>query len=498
MGTESIQESYLATPTTAGGTASSGAGLLGLQAGSERSKRRYFVLLGCMIVAGGNFGWPMAYGAFQEYYEREEYPNEEPSVITLVNGMCCLIACLGSFVGGIVGDKIGQKMTLGLGLLLCFIGTLSAAFAQVFWQTFLARGILFGIGQAFVIPIVFTYPSQYFPRSSGAANGFVGGSAGIGGGALALLTRHMLDTTTYKRTMLYCSAIQGVSWILGWRLVKDFYTSQEIRDASERVPPGQADDSLDDQGDNRVEEAHDLHPVRTRLSAVTATIPPERWHYSIVPRFRHLSDRITFWSLFLAVLIGTLGFLTPYTYITSYTRQFAVKGNDDFKDGIPLVSMLFAMGIGRILLGLTCDLYGPSETFAIGMMGAGLIQMVAWHYSTSFAGIVCFAVAYGLLSGTNLTLPPVIAARCFGSSHPRLGSIVGVVTMPTGFGEAFGPALAGSSRAIRSVSQGWLYLQTISGAFQIVGALWMVVVLRGRIFRAIRRILHGRRKEETA
>lgn len=191
-----------------------------------------------------------------------------------------------------------------------------------------AQGILFGIGQAFVIPIVFTYPSvsppvlmpvvflvftdlarrpqQYFPRSSGAANGFVGGSAGIGGGALALLTRHMLDTTTYKRTMLYCSAIQGVSWILGWGLVKDFYTSQEIRDASERVPPGQADDSLDDQGDNRVEEAHDLHPVRTRLSAVTATIPPERWHYSIVPRFRHLSDRITFWSLFLAVLIGTL------------------------------------------------------------------------------------------------------------------------------------------------------------------------------------------------
>jgi hypothetical protein len=34
----------------------------------------------------------MAYGAFQEYYEREEYPNEEPSVITLVNGMCCLVS----------------------------------------------------------------------------------------------------------------------------------------------------------------------------------------------------------------------------------------------------------------------------------------------------------------------------------------------------------------------------------------------------------------------
>lgn len=32
------------------------------------------------------------------------------------------------------------------------------------------------------------------------------------------------------------------------------------------------------------------------------------------------------------------------------------------------------------------------------MLGAGLIQMVAWHYSTSFAGIVCFAVAYGLVS----------------------------------------------------------------------------------------------------
>jgi predicted MFS family arabinose efflux permease len=31
------------------------------------------------------------------------------------------------------------QMTLGFGLLLCFIGTLSAAFAREFWQTFLAR-----------------------------------------------------------------------------------------------------------------------------------------------------------------------------------------------------------------------------------------------------------------------------------------------------------------------------------------------------------------------
>ena len=38
--------------------------------------------------------WPMSYGAFQEYYEREEYPNEEPSVISLVNGMCCLVSAI--------------------------------------------------------------------------------------------------------------------------------------------------------------------------------------------------------------------------------------------------------------------------------------------------------------------------------------------------------------------------------------------------------------------
>lgn len=39
----------------------------------------------------------MAYGAFQEYYEREEYPNEEPSVISLVNGMCCLVSASSRF-----------------------------------------------------------------------------------------------------------------------------------------------------------------------------------------------------------------------------------------------------------------------------------------------------------------------------------------------------------------------------------------------------------------
>jgi hypothetical protein len=150
------------------------------------------------------------------------------------------------------------------------------------------------------------HSKQYFPRASGAANGFVGGSAGIGGGGLALLTRHMLATTTYKRTMLYCAAIQGVSWTLAWLCLKDFYTPQEIRDASDRVAPGHRDDSLEDRADPATEETTDLNLVNTRLSAVTATIAAERWHYSLVPRFRHLSDRITFWSLFLAVLVGTL------------------------------------------------------------------------------------------------------------------------------------------------------------------------------------------------
>lgn len=79
--------------------------------------------------------------------------------------------------------------------------------------------------------------------------------------------------------------------------------------------------------------------------------------------------------------------------------------------------MLFTMGLGRvslrgksdrqslalistsqILLGLTCDFYGSAEVFAAGMLAAGLIQIIGWHYSTSYAGIVCFATAYGLVS----------------------------------------------------------------------------------------------------
>ena len=108
--------------------------------------------------------------------------------------------------------------------------------------------------------------------------------------------------------MLYCAAIQGASWFLGWLCLKDFYTPQEIRVVSEQLGPEIVQNSLDDQGSARLanQEINDLGTVKTRMSEVTVTIAPERWHYSVIPRFRHFSDKLTFWSLVMAVVIGTL------------------------------------------------------------------------------------------------------------------------------------------------------------------------------------------------
>lgn len=108
--------------------------------------------------------------------------------------------------------------------------------------------------------------------------------------------------------MLYCAAIQGVSWFLGWLCLKDYYSPQDIRESSDRPGPEMVERGHEPQGVMSVadQEIVGLSVIKTRLSEVTITITPERWHYSIVPRFSHFSDKVTFWSLVMAVLVGTL------------------------------------------------------------------------------------------------------------------------------------------------------------------------------------------------
>lgn len=70
----------------------------------------------------------------------------------------------------------------------------------------------------------------------------------------------------------------------------------------------------------------------------------------------------------------------------------------------PLFACNLGMFLGRTVVGILADKIGAVQMLVMALEVAGVLQIVAWHYATSFGGVMAFAVTYGLLGGSALSL----------------------------------------------------------------------------------------------
>ncbi len=184
---------------------------------------------------------------------------------------------------------------------------------------------------------------------------------------------------------------------------------------------------------------------------------------------------------------------------------------------MPLVSMAWGLGLGRVSNvnlvaqpdcgadrialnqiggGQFADRIGAIQTLVIAFFMAGILQLVAWHFATTFAGIIAFSICYGLFGGAALSLIPVVVKQLFPDAKDRFASVVGLVMMSTAPGQLAGASAAG---AILNAAGGkWIAFQVFSGFLQIVGglaAMWAWYRGIGLRFGNVRRILPEKQLE---
>lgn len=68
----------------------------------------------------------------------------------------------------------------------------------------------------------------------------------------------------------------------------------------------------------------------------------------------------------------------------------------------PLVGCNLGMFVGRVLAGLASDRIGACQTLSFCLMTAGLLQVVAWHFATTFPGVMAFSVTFGMFGGAAM------------------------------------------------------------------------------------------------
>ncbi|PBK63944.1 MFS general substrate transporter [Armillaria solidipes] len=379
--------------------------------------RAWLVVLGCFMFAATCMAYGLVWGVLQDYYHTYMFPETSLSILSLAGGVQNFLMNGTAYLSGGLGDRYGYKRLLILSSILAYLCLLASAFSTKLYHIFLFQGIFLGFSHGLGMPLYMSLPSQWFLEKRGVATGIAVSGSGIGGGVSSLIVRKLLSTVGFRKTMLIYSSMHAVIWIIALCLLK------------ERVRPGQAEEK-------------------------------KRW----------LPERVDgrFYSVAISVFIGIFGYLGPFYFSTTYTKQFVPSiGKDSILAVIPLVVMNFSAGIGRILAGRLADYFGPINIFFSSFFFGGLFQLLVWTFAKTYASIIVFSILNGLVGCWFLSLLPVVCAELFGIQG--LSTITGFMVLMNSPGQMAGAPIAG---AILSASGGnWVAVTMYSGGITVLGAL---------------------------
>lgn len=104
----------------------------------------------------------------------------------------------------------------------------------------------------------------------------------------------------------------------------------------------------------------------------------------------------------------------------------------------PLFSSLMGLFCGRVAIGYTADRLGSIQSLVLSLEIAGLLQIAAWHYATSFGGCLAFSFVYGLTGGAALSLIAPVIAQIYGV-RDNMATIVGLAMLSSAPGKRHNP-----------------------------------------------------------
>ncbi|TFK90900.1 MFS general substrate transporter [Polyporus arcularius HHB13444] len=388
--------------------------------------RGWVVALGCFIFSAATVGWGYVisfklpvWGVTEEYFREHMFPGTPDSVLTTLGSMPCLIMTIGGIVAGKLADRYGYKPLLAAGAVIWVASMLASAFCTKIWHFFITMGLMQGLSDALIFPLIVALPSQWFLRHRAFATGIVVAGSSIGGAIASLVYREMLSTIGLRKSLAIFTAIDAVSFTVGYLMM------EERRPASKR-------------------------------SAIV-------WYDRAFFR-----DPV-FWSLALCFFFTVFGYLGPIFLLPTFTVEKA-PGLSELMSALPLTVLNVSAALGRILVGFAADKLGPVNALWVAITLSGLTQLVVWTFVSTYAGIMVFAILYGFFCGCFLSLVSAVAAKVYGAD--RLAGLSGLLLLFNAPGYAAGAPIGGA--ILGATGNSWRVVAVYSGSVQILGALCLL------------------------
>ncbi|KAG8951096.1 hypothetical protein FRC04_006755 [Tulasnella sp. 424] len=387
--------------------------------------RGWLVVLGAFIYAGLVLGWPLAWGVFQSYYRSHVFPNASDTTLSLLGTLQNMVMTFTAFVSGKLGDRYGYKPFIGVGSVIAVVGLLTAAFSTELWHFFITQGVIPGLSNGLMFPMIVSYPSMWFKKKRALASGIVVAGSSFGGGVSSLVVRALLTRLGLRNTLLVYAGINAVLLTVAFFLLKSRGPARHV----------------------------------TKIQWVD----------------RNAFGDLVFWSLALCMLFTDFGYLSPVVFLTTYTND-KVPHISAQMSVAPTAVMNFSSAIGRTVVGLTADRIGVTNAFIGSILISATGQLVLWNLAESYAVIMVTSVVVGAFGGCFISLLAPVTAQLFGTS--KLATLTGLLVMFNLPGNLAGAPLAGA--ILSATNRNWHAAISYSGAVQLAG---VCVFLYARIKR---------------
>ncbi|KAI0327335.1 MFS general substrate transporter [Cubamyces sp. BRFM 1775] len=387
--------------------------------------RGWLVIFGCVIFSAATVGWGYVWGVTEEYFKEHVFPDASESVLSTLGSMSGMFMTMLSVIPGKLADRYGYKPFLAAGGALWTLSMLLCVFATQLWHFFVIMGLIQGLANALVYPLIVALPAQWFLRYRALATGMVVAGSSLGGAVSSLVFRELLTNFGLKKSFGIYTAIDGSLLFVAWFMI------------SERRKPSE----------------------RKKIVWIDRSF---------------FSDPV-FWSLGLCFFFTVFGYLSPIFFLPTFASQ-KLPHLSDLLAALPVTMLNFSAAAGRTLIGFLADRIGPVNSLWAMIMLSGLTQLLVWTFVSNYAGIMAFAIMYGFVCGCFLSLSPAVAAQLWGSG--RLAGLSGLMLLFNLPGNSAGAPLGGA--ILTGTGNNWTAVSCYSGGLQILGA---TVLLYARLKR---------------
>ncbi|KAM0255031.1 hypothetical protein ACHAQJ_006179 [Trichoderma viride] len=324
---------------------------------ADTGKDAWLFLAACFVMEAMVWGFPFAFGIFQDYYRTHE-PFEGSSQTAIIGtcamGIMYLDAPLVIALVRIYPKQGRWNPTVGL-LMMCVALALSS-FSTTTTHLILTQGALYGIGGSIAYNPCLMYVDEWFDRRKGLAFGLMWSGTGLGGFTIPLVLEALLSRYGFRTTLRI------------WAVALFVMTMPLVYFVKPRLPP-----------------------------AMTAHIKPLDWSF--------MKNRV-FAIYQLGNFVEGMGFFLPGIFLPIYAQD--VLGAGSFASAATLLVLNVGSVVGPITMGTLVDRLHVTTCILISTVGAVFGVLLLWGLGSNIGILYVFSLAYGIFAGSFTTSWPGI------------------------------------------------------------------------------------------